>query len=134
MTEFLVEFYLSRADAAARGRSVRQARLAAEEQTRQGGDAPGSYRTSVRIAAGQGAEFAVPVIVAVAPSSAMLITRETNRTAGGLTGRELEIMLLVAQGNTSRQIGQALFISPRTARCTSRAACSSWAAAPGPRR
>ena len=38
----------------------------------------------------------------------------SGRTAGGLTGRELEIMLLVAQGNTSRQIGQALFISPRT--------------------
>jgi DNA-binding CsgD family transcriptional regulator len=35
-------------------------------------------------------------------------------TAGGLTGRELEIMLLVARGNTSRQIGEALFISPRT--------------------
>jgi DNA-binding CsgD family transcriptional regulator len=34
--------------------------------------------------------------------------------AAGLTGRELEIMLLVAQGNTSRQIGEALFISPRT--------------------
>lgn len=82
--------------------------------TFEGGDAPGSYRTSVRIAAGQGPEFEVPVIVAVAPSSATQITRETNRTAGGLTGRELEIMLLVAQGNTSRQIGQALFISPRT--------------------
>ena len=37
-----------------------------------------------------------------------------TRTAGGLTGRELEIMLLVARGNTSRQIGEALFISPRT--------------------
>ncbi|HEY2285109.1 MAG TPA: helix-turn-helix transcriptional regulator, partial [Streptosporangiaceae bacterium] len=37
-----------------------------------------------------------------------------SRTAGGLTGRELEIMLLVARGNTSRQIGEALFISPRT--------------------
>ena len=36
------------------------------------------------------------------------------RAAGGLTGRELEIMLLVARGNTSRQIGEALFISPRT--------------------
>ncbi len=34
--------------------------------------------------------------------------------AAGLTGRELEIMLLVARGNTSRQIGEALFISPRT--------------------
>src|SRR5690349_20020156 len=55
--------------------------------TFEGSDAPGSYRTSVRIAAGQGAEFAVPVIVAVAPSSATQITRATNRTAGGLTGR-----------------------------------------------
>lgn len=36
MAEFLVEFYLSRTDAAALGRSVRRARLAAEEQTRQG--------------------------------------------------------------------------------------------------
>ncbi len=43
-------------------------------------------------------------------------TRGTRgaRAAGGLTGRELEIMLLVARGNTSRQIGEALFISPRT--------------------
>jgi DNA-binding CsgD family transcriptional regulator len=37
-----------------------------------------------------------------------------TRAAGALTGRELEIMLLVARGNTSRQIGEALFISPRT--------------------
>ena len=36
MTEFLVEFYLSRTDAAALGRSVRRARRAAEEQARQG--------------------------------------------------------------------------------------------------
>ena len=42
--------------------------------------------------------------------------KETTRAraAGGLTGRELQIMLLVAGGNTSRQIGEALFISPRT--------------------
>ena len=33
---------------------------------------------------------------------------------GGLTRRELEIMALVARGNTSRQIGETLFISPRT--------------------
>jgi len=36
--------------------------------TFEGGDAPGSYRTSVRIVAGQGAEFTVPVIVAVSAS------------------------------------------------------------------
>lgn len=32
----------------------------------------------------------------------------------GLTRRELDVMRLVAQGETSRQIGSALFISPRT--------------------
>jgi DNA-binding CsgD family transcriptional regulator/tetratricopeptide (TPR) repeat protein len=36
------------------------------------------------------------------------------RPAAGLTTRELEIMQLVARGNTSRQIGETLFISPRT--------------------
>ncbi len=37
-----------------------------------------------------------------------------KRTAAGLSGRELEVMLLVAEGNTTRQIGETLFISPRT--------------------
>ncbi len=37
-----------------------------------------------------------------------------NRAAAGLTDREMDVMLLVAEGNTSRQIGEALFISPRT--------------------
>ena len=37
-----------------------------------------------------------------------------RRVTAGLTGRELDVMQLVAQGNTSRQIGHALFISPRT--------------------
>ena len=32
----------------------------------------------------------------------------------GLTNRELDVMQLVAQGNTSRQIGHTLYISPRT--------------------
>jgi uncharacterized lipoprotein NlpE involved in copper resistance len=36
--------------------------------TFEGGDAPGSYRTSVRIAAGQGTQFTVPVIVTVSAS------------------------------------------------------------------
>jgi hypothetical protein len=36
MTEFLVEFYLSRSDPVALDRSVRRARLAAEEQTQRG--------------------------------------------------------------------------------------------------
>jgi DNA-binding CsgD family transcriptional regulator len=33
----------------------------------------------------------------------------------GLTQREAEVLALVAEGRTNRQIGQALFITPRTA-------------------
>lgn len=36
------------------------------------------------------------------------------RALAGLTARELDVMLLVAAGNTSRETGAALFISPRT--------------------
>ena len=37
-----------------------------------------------------------------------------RRVTAGLTSRELDVMQLVAQGNTSRQVGRTLFISPRT--------------------
>jgi DNA-binding CsgD family transcriptional regulator len=40
--------------------------------------------------------------------------RASANRAAGLTEREMDVMLLVAEGNTSRQIGEALFISPRT--------------------
>jgi DNA-binding CsgD family transcriptional regulator len=41
--------------------------------------------------------------------------REAARLAdGGLTRRELEVLRLVARGMTSREIGGALFLSPRT--------------------
>ena len=33
---------------------------------------------------------------------------------GGLSGREVEVMRLVAMGRTSRQIGTELCLSPRT--------------------
>ena len=33
----------------------------------------------------------------------------------GLTKREAEVLALVAEGRTNRQIGQALFITPKTA-------------------
>ena len=39
---------------------------------------------------------------------------EQPRALAGLTARELDVMLLVAGGNTSREVGAALFISPRT--------------------
>lgn len=38
----------------------------------------------------------------------------SRRVTAGLTSREMDVMQLVAQGNTSRQIGHTLFISPRT--------------------
>jgi DNA-binding NarL/FixJ family response regulator len=38
----------------------------------------------------------------------------SRRVTAGLTSRELDVMQLVAQGNTSRQVGHTLFISPRT--------------------
>ena len=40
--------------------------------------------------------------------------RQPGRALAGLTARELDVMVLVAGGNTSRQVGAALFISPRT--------------------
>jgi DNA-binding CsgD family transcriptional regulator/tetratricopeptide (TPR) repeat protein len=40
--------------------------------------------------------------------------RKESRALAGLTARELDVMVLVASGNTSREVGAALFISPRT--------------------
>jgi DNA-binding NarL/FixJ family response regulator len=34
---------------------------------------------------------------------------------GGLTGREVEVLRLVAEGRSNSQVGQALFISMKTA-------------------
>ena len=40
--------------------------------------------------------------------------KQPPHALAGLTARELDVMLLVAGGNTSREVGAALFISPRT--------------------
>lgn len=42
------------------------------------------------------------------------VHRKTARELAGLTARELDVMVLVAGGNTSREVGATLFISPRT--------------------
>ncbi len=39
---------------------------------------------------------------------------DIGRATAGLSARELDVMLLVARGNTSKQVGTTLFISPRT--------------------
>ena len=66
---------------------------------------------------------AIPLGRAIAADLAMigesverrLGPREARRLADhGLTRRELEVVRLVARGMTSRQMGQSLFISPRT--------------------
>jgi DNA-binding CsgD family transcriptional regulator len=61
-----------------------------------------------------------------------------ERPPGGLSGREVEVLRLVAAGKTNREIGAALFISPKTVgrhlesiyaklSVPSRAAASAWA-------
>jgi DNA-binding CsgD family transcriptional regulator/tetratricopeptide (TPR) repeat protein len=52
-----------------------------------------------------------------APSHPPSATAETPSTAAslGLTRREAEVLALIAEGRTNRQIGQALFITPKTA-------------------
>jgi len=47
-------------------------------------------------------------------SSPARSARRQPRALAGLTARELDVMVLVAGGNTSREVGTALFISPRT--------------------
>jgi DNA-binding CsgD family transcriptional regulator len=48
-----------------------------------------------------------PAVVAHSPSP--------DRSAAGLTPREREVLRLLVEGRTDRQIAEALFISPRTA-------------------
>jgi DNA-binding CsgD family transcriptional regulator/tetratricopeptide (TPR) repeat protein len=52
-----------------------------------------------------------------APAEPAVATAEPSSMASslGLTGREAEVLALVAEGRTNRQIGQALFITPKTA-------------------
>jgi DNA-binding CsgD family transcriptional regulator len=52
-----------------------------------------------------------------APAEPSAATAEAPSVAAslGLTRREAEVLALVAAGRTNRQIGQALFITPKTA-------------------
>jgi DNA-binding CsgD family transcriptional regulator len=54
-------------------------------------------------------------LVAEAEGAAPVGASATALPAGGLTPRELEVLRLVAEGRTNRQIGAALFISDKTA-------------------
>ena len=57
----------------------------------------------------------VPLVTAVPADGARDDDRETPLAALGLTAREAEVLELVGEGLTNRQIAERLFISPKTA-------------------
>jgi DNA-binding CsgD family transcriptional regulator len=58
--------------------------------------------------------FGAPLVAALADLGERPARRRSPATPGGLSGREVEVMRLVAMGCTSRQIATELFLSPRT--------------------
>ena len=68
---------------------------------------------------GNGQSILDPTITrAVTERFARLVSREMQREVDQLTPREMEVLLLVAQGSTNREIGEQLVISEYTARNT----------------
>ena len=55
-----------------------------------------------------------PITAALTELGQRVGRRRSGTTPGGLSGREVEVMRLVAMGRTSRQIATELFLSPRT--------------------
>jgi DNA-binding CsgD family transcriptional regulator/tetratricopeptide (TPR) repeat protein len=55
-----------------------------------------------------------PVTATLAELGERVGRRRSRSSPGGLSGREVEVMRLVAMGRTSRQIATELFLSPRT--------------------
>ena len=77
---------------------------------------PGEAASELRRLAAVGAlapEAAEAVLVAAGHAAPAGVRR--SRHPGGLTGREAEVLRLAARGLTTKAIGDALFISPKTA-------------------
>jgi DNA-binding CsgD family transcriptional regulator len=71
----------------------------------------GPLRSEVELLAGRGRlRLDEPAAAVTAPKAP-----PTPAASLGLTRREAEVLALVAKGRTNRQIGQALFITPKTA-------------------
>ena len=63
------------------------------------------------VEAGRLAPEAVAAVVSAA-GGPVISAKAAN--PGGLTDREVEVLRLIARGNTNRVIGEELFISPKT--------------------
>ena len=77
--------------------------------------APSELRDAIQ-AVGSGKEFfAERVTYQLSVGLREELEREQKRTRiGSLTGREVEVLVRIADGNTNREIGKELGISPRT--------------------